>query len=168
REVRRLWQVGRALECGATRSACRAINLTELTALAVELRRLNAEKKTALPRFIEEARALDSRLHDLIADSCGNAFLAKELNRLKILFRAFRDVAWEHDEARNDFHRLAEEAREHLAIVEALLVGDARGAARAMATHIRSGSRYWSRAMPTSAEETNGKGPEIHRRTQRR
>ena len=70
---------------------------------------------------------MDSRLHDLIADSCGNAFLAKEIGRLKTLFRAFRDVAWEHDEARNDFHRLAEEAHEHLAIVEALLAGDAEG-----------------------------------------
>ena len=99
-------------------------------------------------RFIEEARAVDSRLHDLIADSCGNAFLAKEIGRLKTLFRAFRDVAWEHDEARNDFHRLAEEAHEHLAIVEALLAGDAEAAARAMARHIRSGVRYWSRAMP--------------------
>ena len=46
---------------------------------------------------------MDSRLHDLIADSCGNAFLAKEIGRLKILFRVFRDVAWEHDEARNDY-----------------------------------------------------------------
>ena len=31
------------------------------------------------------------RLHDQIAASCGNAFLAHELSRLKTLFRAFRD-----------------------------------------------------------------------------
>ena len=49
------------------------------------------------------------------------------MGRLKILFRAFRDVAWEHDEARNDYHRLAEESHEHLAIVEALLAGDRPG-----------------------------------------
>jgi DNA-binding GntR family transcriptional regulator len=91
---------------------------------------------------------VDSRLHDLIAESCGNAFLAKELARLKTLFRAFRDTAWERDEARNDYHRLAEEAREHLAIVEALLGGDAKEAARAMSMHIRSGVKYWSRALP--------------------
>ena len=71
--------------------------------------------------FIEQARALDSRLHDLIAASCGNSHLASELGRLKTLFRAFRDVAWEHDQARNDYHRIAEEGHEHLAIVEALL-----------------------------------------------
>ena len=38
-----------------------------------------------------------------------------------MLFRAFRDVSWAYDEARNDYRRLADECREHLAIVEALL-----------------------------------------------
>ena len=118
--------------------------------------------------FIEQARALDSRLHDLIADSCGNALLAKEIGRLKMLFRAFRDVAWEHDEARNDFHRLAEEAGEHLAIVEGLLAGDARGAARAMAHHIRSGSRYWSRAVPGTPDGPANGAAHAHNGKQRR
>src|SRR5437764_1626436 len=148
RDVHEVCQVRRVLECEATRRSCGRIQLAQLHALADGIRRLMAVAAPAAADFIAQARVLDSRLHDLIADSCGNAFLAKELNRLKILFRAFRDVAWEHDEARNDFHRLAEEAREHLAIVEALLASDARGAARAMATHIRSGSRYWSRAVP--------------------
>src|SRR5437868_499388 len=83
---------------------------------------------------------------DLIAESCGNRFLAQELSRLKTLFRAFRDVSWQRDEARNDYHRLAEESGEHLAIVEALLANDAKLAGRAMARHIRSGVKYWSRA----------------------
>ena len=150
-EVREVCQVRRALECEATRSACGRINLAELHALAAELRRLTTVKPRSGNGFIEQARALDSRLHDLIADSCGNAFLAKEISRLKTLFRAFRDMAWAHDEAHNDFHRLGEEAHEHLAIVEALLAGDAKAAARAMARHIRSGVRYWSRAVPAVA-----------------
>jgi DNA-binding GntR family transcriptional regulator len=153
-EVREVCQVRRALECEAARSACGRINLAELHTLAAALKRLMALKPARGNGFIEEARAVDSRLHDLIAESCGNAFLAKELSRLKILFRAFRDVAWEHDESRNDFHRLAEEAHEHLAIVEALLASDAKAAARAMARHIRSGARYWSRAMPDPAHPT--------------
>jgi DNA-binding GntR family transcriptional regulator len=144
------------LECTATRSACGRIDAAELRAVAAELKDL----LTAPPGhdFVEQARALDSRLHDLIAASCGNAFLAKELNRLKILFRAFRDVAWERAEARNDYRRLAQEAREHLAIVEALLAADAGGASRAMARHILSGLRYWSRAVPTprANHQTNG------------
>jgi DNA-binding GntR family transcriptional regulator len=48
------------------------------------------------------------------------------LARLKTLFRAFRDVSWSYARSRNDFRRLAGEAREHLAIVEALLAGDGR------------------------------------------
>lgn len=175
RDVSEICQVRRVLECAAVRRACGRIQLAQLHCLADDIRRLmaastrsngpaNGNKRDrngddlrpagALSQpsvFVAEARALDSRLHDLIADSCGNAFLAKEIGRLKILFRAFRDIAWEHDEARNDFHRLAEEAHEHLAIVEALLAADASRAARAMAKHIRSGARYWSRAMPASA-----------------
>jgi DNA-binding GntR family transcriptional regulator len=147
-EVREVCQVRRVLECEATRSACGRIDLAALHALETDLRRLSAVVEPSRPGFIAEARAIDSRLHDLIAESCGNTFLAQELSRLKILFRAFRDVSWERDEARNDYRRLAEEAHEHLAIVEALLARDAKEAAHAMARHIRSGLRYWSRSMP--------------------
>jgi DNA-binding GntR family transcriptional regulator len=148
RDVSEVCQVRRVLECEATRRACGRIGLADLHALAADIRRLTADSAPSAAGFIQQARTLDSTLHDLIADSCGNAFLAKEIGRLKILFRAFRDVSWEKNEARNDFHRLAEEADEHLAIVEALLQGDARAAARAMARHIRSGARYWSRSIP--------------------
>lgn len=147
-EVREVCQVRRVLECEATRSACGQIDLDQLKQLQSDLERLMTVTPSAQSQFIEEARAVDSRLHDLIADSSGNAFLAKEISRLKILFRAFRDVAWQHDEARHDYHRLTEEAREHLEIVEALRNGDASAARRAMAHHIHSGLRYWSRALP--------------------
>jgi DNA-binding GntR family transcriptional regulator len=154
-EVREVCQVRRVLECEATRCSCGRIDLRLLHSLAEDLRRFQAARARLGQRLIPQARDLDSRLHDLIAESCGNSLLAQEISRLKILFRAFRDIAWEHDEARNDYHRLGVEADEHLAIVEALLAGEAREAARAMARHIRSGSRYWGRAMPHSA---NGNG----------
>jgi len=147
-EVREVFQVRRVLECLATRCACGRIELYRLHAVAEDLRSLMSATAPRGARFIAQARAVDSRLHDLIAESCGNAFLGKELGRLKILFRAFRDVAWERDEARNDYHRLASETREHLAIVEALLAGEPKEAARAMSRHIRSGSKYWSRVLP--------------------
>jgi DNA-binding GntR family transcriptional regulator len=150
KDVREICEVRRVLECEAARRACGRIELAVLHGLADELRRLMTVSSQSAAEFIAEARAVDSRLHDLIASSCDNAFLANELSRLKLLFRAFRDVAWERDEARNDYHRIAEEAHEHLAIVEGLLAGDARAAALAMARHIRSGSRYWSRAMPAA------------------
>jgi DNA-binding GntR family transcriptional regulator len=159
-DVREVCQVRRALECEATRSACGRIDLADLHELANELKRLMNIAPTSRLAFVEEARAVDSRLHDLIADSCGNAFLAKELSRLKMLFRAFRDVAWEKDEARSDSHRLAEEAREHLAIVEGLLASDSKAAAKAMARHIISGARYWSRALPAS-HDGNGLGVSV-------
>jgi len=168
RDVHEVCQVRRVLECEATRRACGRIHLAQLHALADGIKRLMAVPAPDAADFILQARTLDSKLHDLIADCCGNAFLAKELNRLKILFRAFRDVAWEHDEARNDFHRLAEEAHEHLAIVEALLAGDSKAAALAMATHIRSGSRYWSRAVPSPAEESNHRDTQTQRSPKRR
>ena len=150
-DVREVCQVRRALECEATRSACGRIDLTRLHELADELQELMSVKPTSRLKFVEQARAVDSHLHDLIAESCGNSFLAQELSRLKMLFRAFRDVAWEKDEARSDSHRLGEEAREHLAIVDALLAGNAKAAAKAMARHIVSGARYWSRALPSSS-----------------
>lgn len=149
-DVREVCQVRRALECEATRSACGRIDLAVLYEVTDELHRLMSVAPTSRLDFVEQARAVDSRLHDLIADSCGNAFLAQELSRLKMLFRAFRDVSWEKDESRSDSHRLAEEAVEHLAIVDALRAGNPKDAAKAMARHIISGGRYWSRALPAN------------------
>jgi DNA-binding GntR family transcriptional regulator len=166
-EIREVCQVRRVLECEATRSASGRINLAELRALADELQRLLTAKARSGPRFIQQARAVDSRLHDLIAASCGNVYLAEELGRFRMLFRAFRDAAWQHDEARNDYHRLAEESREHLAIVEALLAGDAREAARAMARHIRSGVKYWSRALPNGVNHHAPATPRSKERKER-
>ena len=114
------------------------------------MKRLTSPTSRTGARFIAKAREVDSRLHDLIASSCGNVFLAKELNRLKILFRTFRDLSWEHDSVRQDYHRLTEEAHEHLAVVEALLAGDRAEASRAMSRHIRSGIKHWSKALPSS------------------
>lgn len=168
KEVREVCQVRRALECEAVRSACGRIDLAELHTLAGDLRRLMAVQSATDGRFIEEARVVDNRLHDLVAESCGNDLLAKEIGRLKTLFRVFRDVAWEHEEACNDFHRLTEEAREHLAIVEALLAGDRKAAVRAMARHICSGVRYWCRAMPARlAGASRDKKESRHRKRSR-
>lgn len=151
RDVREVCQVRRSLECLAVRHACGRIDLGQLHALADEIRDLAAAEPTS-PGYVARARDIDDRLHDLIAASCGNAFLAAELARLKTLFRTYRDVAWEREEARNDFRRVPVEAREHLDVLKALLDGDAAGAARAMARHIRSGEKYWSRVTIENTE----------------
>jgi len=170
KDVREVCQVRRVLECEATRLACGRIELEELESIAAELRKLlgraGAQTSTngrgltdvAQSQFIEQARTLDSRLHDLVAASSGNDFLAAELTRLKQLFRAYRDVSWAYDKARNDYRRLAGECREHLAIVAALLAGDAKAAARAMSQHIRSGVKYWSRSIPATAKSNGSAG----------
>jgi DNA-binding GntR family transcriptional regulator len=153
--------VRRILECGAVRSACGRIDAAELNELHKEMQRLVAVQPPFRVGFIEEARAVDSRLHDAIARSCGNALLVKEIGRLAILFRAFRDIAWAREAARCDYRRLALEAHEHLAIVEALMAGDRRAASRAMARHILSGMKYWCRALP----ETPVTAPQVRTRT---
>jgi DNA-binding GntR family transcriptional regulator len=156
KDVREICQVRRVLECAAVRRACGRMDLAELRRMATTLRRL-AAAQAAGPVLVQEARDVDSRLHDRIAESCGNAFLAQELNRMKLLFRAFRDVAWEWEQDRHDFHRVVVEAQEHLAIVEALLAEDTPAAVRAMSRHIRSGNFYWSRALPAQTVQANGR-----------
>ena len=152
KEVREVCQVRKALECEAVRLACGRIVPTELQLLSTELKKLAARNGSTGLKQVAKAQELDNRLHDLIADASGNQFLKQELNRLKLLFRAFRDVAWEHDGAHNDFHRLTEEANEHAVIVDGLLANDAKAASRAMSQHIRSGMVYWSRALTASTK----------------
>jgi DNA-binding GntR family transcriptional regulator len=152
KEVCEVMQVRRALECEAVRLACGRIDLQELDELAADLKRLAEAKHVSAVRFVERSRDTDSRLHDLIANSCGNRFLANELNRLKTLFRAFRDVSYAQEQERNDLRRLAREALEHLAIVDALRLGDRREALRAMSRHLHGGVKYWARVLPDSVE----------------
>jgi DNA-binding GntR family transcriptional regulator len=147
REVVAICRVRRVMECEAVRRACGRIDAVELKALAVAFKRLAEVRPEDKANRVEHARVLDSRLHDRIANSCGNSFLASELSRLTILFRAFRDVAWEYVVAKDEFDRIGEEACEHLAIVEALAVGDRRAAARAMSKHIMGGAVYWGRVV---------------------
>ena len=145
RDVREVCQVRRVLECEATRAACGRIDPGELAALTADVTALTAAEPG--PEYVRRARETDSRLHDRIAASCGNDLLAREIGRLKLLFRAYRDVSWERVEARNDYRRIPAEAREHLAVLAALAAGDAKAAARAMARHIRAGEKYWSRLV---------------------
>jgi len=147
KDVRDICQVRRALECEAVRLACGRITAEELSTLAEELRGLKSLGGEANVRFAEKARQTDSRLHDLIMTACGNMYLAGDLNRFKLMYRAFRDLNYTRDEVRNDRRRLVEEADEHLAIVEAIAAGNRRAAVKAMWHHVNAGGKYWCRAI---------------------
>ncbi|MBA4189955.1 MAG: GntR family transcriptional regulator [Planctomycetaceae bacterium] len=139
--VREVCQVRKVLECEAIRGAVRVVDRKDVATLAAEIRQLAAAP--ADPKAVARAQALDNQLHDLIREGCGNSFLAAELERMRTLFRTFRDVTWELEVARQDYHRIAVEAAEHLAITDALLTGDVRAAVTAMTVHMRSGLTYW-------------------------
>lgn len=161
RDVREVCQLRRVLECEAAREACGRIPPEALAALAADIRRLTPDAAGAAA-----ARAVDDRLHDAVAGHCGNALLAREISRLKLLFRAYRDVSWDRVTEQNDFRRITAEAAEHLAIVAALQAGDRKVAAKAMAAHIRSGEHYWTRAVfglrAGLPESANGSPPSKH------
>lgn len=157
-DVAEISLVRQSLECAAVKLACGRIEPAELNELADLFRQqaaqsLDAKQSAAaanareIKKSIDAARSLDSRLHDLIAESSGNRFLAKELGRLKVLFRTFRDAAWDRRRVDADLARFEEEAQEHLAIVEALLANDAAAAERAMGQHIQSGVTYWAHGL---------------------
>jgi DNA-binding GntR family transcriptional regulator len=141
REIRDFYLLRRALECEAIRTACGRIGEEELRALAAEFHRLIGADSNGRDHSIADAHALDNRLHDLIAENCGNAFLRDELNRLKLLSRAFRDYAFEQGGPLSSSLLKEVEAREHLAIVDALIARDRRAAVRAMSRHIVTGIR---------------------------
>ena len=141
--VREVCQVRKVLECEAIRGAARKIDRDQVRAIAAETRELAAMPTN--PVAVARAQELDNQLHDAIYAACGNAFLAAELERLRTLFRTFRDVTWDLEVARSEYHRIAIETVEHLAITDALLASDARAAVTAMTTHMRSGQLYWAK-----------------------
>jgi DNA-binding GntR family transcriptional regulator len=154
RNVLEVCQVRKVLECEAVRGAARNADRGHVAALAGEIRHHSAAP--ANEQAVARARELDDRLHDLIRESCGNAFLSAELERLRTLFHTFRDVTWDLELARKDFHRIKVEADEHLAIADALVAGDAAAAVRAMAAHMRSGLKYWTQVTANLTRLPNG------------
>jgi DNA-binding GntR family transcriptional regulator len=140
--VREVCRVRAVLEGEAVRGAARLADPARVEAVAGGIRALAAAKPNA--DAVARARVLDDELHDLIRESCGNAFLASELERLRILFRTFRDVTWDLELARRDLHRIAVEAGEHLAITDALAARNPQAAVRVMTAHMRSGVLYWT------------------------
>lgn len=131
-QLREICHLRRILEAEAARCACGRIAPVELDALARALSALVRAPRNA--RWSAQTRALDTRLHDLIAAHCGNERLSLELARYRILYRTLRDLHHQR-KARANYSRMEENA-EHLAVVRALAKSNAEGAAAAMAQHV--------------------------------
>ncbi len=106
-----------------------------------------SKNKQSLAKRIRRARQLDSKLHDLVITYCGNQIMSKEIQRLTILFRVVRDIAWEYDQLHLDDSRLIQEAEEHLTILRELLANRPKLAKKAMTRHLSSGLKYWKRSL---------------------
>lgn len=119
----------------------RALLEPEAAALAAD--RIGADQLHALREEIasladtslqQEAHwEADDRLHDLIAAASGNPVLARLIRDLRRTTRLL--------EVMKPFDRVADDAREHIAIIEATAAGDQRAARRAMITHLRNVER---------------------------
>lgn len=149
REIKEVCRVRRALECEAIRGAIGRIPPSQLRELNSKFAELSKAPVKG-GRMIRRARELDSQLHDLINEHCGNSFLQRELARLSRLFRSLRDASWIDSQSRDDCDRLTEEAQEHLEITQAMLKRDSKAAVQAMSRHISASARYWSRGNSNS------------------
>ncbi|MEO1091418.1 MAG: GntR family transcriptional regulator [Pseudomonadota bacterium] len=111
------------LEPEAARLAAGRIAAEQVTALAATIRSLADERRQIEPHW-----AADDALHDGIAEASGNQVLAATIRRVRMPTRLF--------ELANPFERVADDAAEHLAILDATAAGDAAGAEDAMRTHL--------------------------------
>ncbi|WP_342358715.1 GntR family transcriptional regulator [Terrarubrum flagellatum] len=76
----------------------------------------------------------DANVHNLFVDACGNPVMAQMIHALRATTHLF-EVARLQD-------RLVPDNTEHMAILDALDAGDAKGARKAVQAHIRSLHRF--------------------------
>jgi DNA-binding GntR family transcriptional regulator len=132
-QLREIFHLRRILETEAARLAASRIGRPELAELREQLRNLAGARRGG--KWLEREMIADRTLHALISANCGNTRLMEDIRRYDTLVQALRDVV-------GNRRRETEEAvKEHTAIVDAMLDGDADAAARIMATHIDRAAR---------------------------
>lgn len=107
---------------------------------------LKAKLISTLEQTAEFARLADSkgyeranaRLHDLIYQSSGNAFIIEQTREARLRVAPYRGRMFERPE------RLLRSQAEHEAVVTAILNGDSQAAAEAMRNHISAGGRAFA------------------------
>ena len=138
-QLREIYHLRRILETEAARLACRSIDRQQLVELREQLRSLAAQPHGS--KWLEREMLADRKLHAMISEHCGNTRLREDIDRYDTLVQALRDVVGNRRRA------IAEAVKEHTAIVEAMLDGDAEAAARAMTIHIDRAAQWAEAAM---------------------
>ncbi|WP_138466634.1 GntR family transcriptional regulator [Poseidonocella sp. HB161398] len=113
----------RALESAAAARAAGRGPSPELDASEAETRPYAEGASTAFDRFWE----VDDRFHDAVARAAGLELLPEILAEQRVIARRCT-ITRTHD-------RFAEQACEHLAVIDAIRAGDSAAAAAAMAAH---------------------------------
>jgi DNA-binding GntR family transcriptional regulator len=130
RDLAETFEVRRALEMLAGELAARRVRKSDterLRALIAEM-----EKSDEVARHL----ALNFEFHTLIVELSDNRKLIETYHRLRVPIQ----VAGIHYRSENWVERLAQEQKEHRAIVRALEQKDAEAVSRAISEHIKRGS----------------------------
>jgi len=138
-QLREIFQLRKILETAATRMACGRIAPDNLAEMQQDLRDLG--NKARGKEWLDLEQTADRSLHTLIAMGCGNARLAEEIHRYDTLVQVLRDVVG------NERHAAHQAFEEHVAIVEALIAGDAEAAATMMGEHIERAAQSAESAL---------------------
>jgi DNA-binding GntR family transcriptional regulator len=132
-ELREIFHMRRLIESEAARLACSRIDKSVLETLRQKLNDLIKRRPDA--NWLDSEMVVDRELHATIAANCGNSRLAKEFQKYNMLVEALRTVVGDQRKA------LREAVTTHLAIVEAMIAGDAVAAAAEMTKHIELAGR---------------------------
>ena len=129
RELAETFEVRRALEMLAGELACAHVKKTDIE----RLRKLIAEMEQSSE--VAHHLELNFQFHSLIVELSGNRKLVETYHRLRVPIQ----VAGIHYRSENWTARIAQEQKEHRAIVRALEQKDAAATAQAVREHIKRG-----------------------------
>lgn len=127
-DVADLYDVRQLLECTAVERAATRMEEEVLQQLRAEARELARTKGD--PDWPGRVIKFDVRFHDAVAAASGNVRLRSEIQRYRLLVRAFCRITGGH------LKNLQDSFQEHLAILRALEKREPKTARKAMAAHI--------------------------------
>jgi len=139
-EVRELFDCRRELEALALRRAVGNIPVRELAELVADLEKLPAKPDAAMSAIVE----CDGKMHQLLADCCGNRYLRTILHQLlrqSAPYRIYRN--------RGD---CAEAAEERIELIDSIRNGDTERAVKLLEAHIDRGADDLARAAAEPRE----------------